>query len=751
MINMNSPAGNSPLDETDGLVGRPLDRVDGPLKVTGRAPFAYEYREAGVPAYAFLVEAGIAKGRLTALDVAAAEKAPGVIFVMTHKNAPKQGARGDNSAPQLVDDKILHHGQPIALVVAETFEQARAAAYLVKPSYESEKGSYDLAAAMPEAFVPKPNNGNPPDSRMGDTAAAFAAAPIKIDATYTTPPQSHAMMEPHATMAVWNGDAVTLYTANQMLPRGIASVSSTLQIPKEKVRLISRYIGGGFGAKLQVQADAILAALAARLVNRPVKLALTRPQVFHVTTHRTDTIQRLRLAAERDGSLTAIEHISWSNNTPGENFYETAANATRSIYAAPNRLTEHRLAALDLPVSSSMRAPGEAVGLLALECAMDELAVALKMDPIELRIRNEPAEDPEKKTPFSSRTLVPCMQKGAEMFGWGNRNSTPGQIRDGEWLVGMGMSAAIRGNPMLAAKASVSLTRDGVASVKTSMTDIGTGSYTILAQIAADMLGLPIDKVNVELGDSDFPEAPGSGGSFGANSAGAAVFDACATLRENILRQAGLPAEGAEFANGSVTANGKSVRLADLALSADLAADGAADPGDSRAKFSQYSFGAHFAEVGVNSVTGEIRLRRMLGVFTAGRVLNAKTARSQAIGGMTFGVGAALMEDLVIDERYGNFVNHDLAEYHVAVHADIPAIDAIFLPELDDRSSPMKSKGIGELGICGAGAAVANAVYNATGIRIRDYPLTLDKILNVWAANDKTQRRSSTGPVRRTG
>jgi xanthine dehydrogenase YagR molybdenum-binding subunit len=752
MINMNQPAADSPLDKGGGLLGRPLDRIDGPLKVTGRAPYAYEYREGGgAPAYAFLVEAGIAKGRLTALDTTAAEKAPGVLLVLTYKNAPKQGAKTESALPQLVDDQIVHHGQPIALAVAESFEQARAAARLVRPTYAAETGSYDLASAMAEAVTPKPRNDAHPDSRMGDVDAAFAAAAVKIEATYTTPPQSHAMMEPHATMAIWRDDGLTLYTANQMLPRGIATVAATLRMPKDKVRLVSRYVGGGFGAKLAVQADAILAALAARMVNRPVKLALTRQQVFHVTTHRTDTIQRLRLAAERDGTLTAIEHASWSNNTPGENFYETAANATRSIYAAPNRRTEHRLAALDLPVSASMRAPGEAVGLLALECAMDELAVALKMDPIELRIRNEPSEDPEMKVPFSTRTLIPCMRKGAEMFGWANRNPAPGAVRDGEWLVGMGMSAAIRGNPMLAAKASVALDGDGVATVRSSMTDIGTGSYTILAQIAADMLGLPIDKIRVELGDTNLPEAPGSGGSFGANSTGAAVFDACAILREKILRQADMPVEGAEFANGFVTAGGRSVRLADLAGSADLTADGAADPGDSRKKFSQHSFGAHFAEVGVNSVTGEIRLRRMLGVFSIGRILNAKTARSQAIGGMTFGVGAALTEAVVIDKRYGHFVNRDLAEYHVPVHADIPAIEAVFLPEFDDRSSPMKSKGIGELGICGAGACIANAVYNATGIRIRDYPLTLDKVLDVWAANDKSERRSSVNPAQRSG
>jgi xanthine dehydrogenase YagR molybdenum-binding subunit len=751
MISMNAPIGHTPLDEPGGLVGRPLDRTDGPLKATGRAPYAYEYRLDQKPAYAFLLEAGIAKGRLAALDTTAAERAPGVLLVLTHKNAPKQALKDDSAVPQLTDDAIMHHGQPIALVVADTFEEARAAARLLKPTYAPTEGRYDLAAGMTEGIVPKPRNGASPDTRRGDVDQAFAAAPVKIDVTYTTPPQTHAMMEPHATLAVWEGDALVLYTSNQVLPRSAAMVAKTLQIPIEKVRLISRYVGGGFGAKLQAHADVILAAMAAKIVARPVKLALTRQQVFHVTTHRTDTIQHIRLAANRDGRLTAIEHSSWSNNTPGENFYETAANATRSLYAAPNRATRHRLVPLDLPVSAAMRAPGEAVGLLALECAMDELAVALNIDPIELRILNEPNEDPETSKPFSTRALVPCMRRGAEMFGWAERNATPGRMRDGEWFVGLGMSAAIRGNPMVSAKACVALNRDGVATVTTSMTDIGTGTYTILGQIAADMLGLAMDKVRVELGDTDFPEAPGSGGSFGANSSGAAVYDACVNLREKLLAKGDLSPDGAVFSDGAIMSNGQTAKLADLARAGDLSADGAADPGDSRKYFNQQSYGAHFAEVGVNETTGEIRLRRMLGVFTAGRILNAKTARSQAIGGMTFGVGAALAEEAVIDKRYGYFVNHDLAEYHVMVHADVPSIDAVFLPELDDKSSPMKSKGIGELGICGAGAAVANAVYNATGIRIRDYPLTLDKVLNVWARLDKSDHRTSLSPVRGAG
>jgi xanthine dehydrogenase YagR molybdenum-binding subunit len=384
---------------------------------------------------------------------------------------------------------------------------------------------------------------------------------------------------------------------------------------------------------------------------------------------------------------------------------------------------------LDIPVASSMRAPGEAVGLLALECAMDELAENLKLDPIALRIRNEPAEDPEKHIPYSSRHLVACMQEGARRFGWDKRNSTPGQVRNGRWLVGMGMSAGTRGNPLRFSRANVRLDPDGIATVRMAMTDIGTGTYTILAQIAAEMLGLPIERVRVDLGDTIFPEAAGSGGSYGAASSGSALFEACEALREKLAGLAGMDPNTARFGDGHIATGERSVSLPEL-VGSGVEADGEIKPGRNNQDFSQQSYGAHFAEVGVDQDTGEVRLRRMLGVFAAGRVLNAKTARSQAIGGMVFGVGAALHEDLVLDPRFGHFVNHDLAEYHVPVHADIPAsLEAVFLPELDERSNPLKSKGIGELGICGAGAAIANAVYNACGARIRNYPITLDKVL----------------------
>ncbi|GJE60857.1 xanthine dehydrogenase family protein molybdopterin-binding subunit [Methylobacterium trifolii] len=741
-MEMNQPIGHTPLDgKPEGLLGRPIDRIEGRLKVTGQAPYAYETRELKNPAYGFIVTAGIAAGTIRSIDTQAARTAPGVIHVMTHENVPAQGEKKEQVWPQLAGREVRFYGQPVAFVVAETFEQARAAAGLVTLTYDVAKPKASLRAAMPETYKPKPAQTDP-DSALGDFEGAFSAAAVKLDVEYTTPAQIHAQMEPHATIASWEGDRVVLFTANQMLNRGQKSLASVLGLPPENVRLVSRYVGGGFGSKLQALPEATLAALASKVIRRPVKVALTRQQEFHVGTHRTDTIQRIRLGADKDGRLGAIAHESWSAAAEGDQFFETSANVTRSLYAAPNRITRHRIANLNTPIASAMRAPGEAVGQLAFECAMDELAEHLSLDPIELRVRNEPAEDPEKKVPFSVRQLVPCMREGARLFGW-DRRQAPASTREGQWMLGMGMSAAARLNPLMPSSAAIRLGPDGILTVRMAMTDIGTGTYTILAQIAGEMLGLPIERIRVELGDTAFPAASGSGGSFGAGSAGSALYVACDELRQTLLKAADLNPEGAVFADGRVASGNRSEALADLAGANGIEAKGEIKPGEMKQKYSQYSFGAHFAEVGVDADTGEIRLRRMLGVFTGGRILNAKTAHSQAIGGMTFGVGAALMEEAAIDPRYGSFVNHDLAEYHVPVHADIPAIDAVFLPELDDKANPLKSKGLGELGICGAGAAVANAVYNATGIRIREYPLTLDKVLKGFEEQEaRAQRRS---------
>lgn len=737
-MDMTSAAVRNPIDENrSGLIGKPMDRVDGRLKVTGKAPYAHEVQEApGNPACGFIVEATISKGRVADIDVSAAEKTPGVLLVMTHRNAPAQAPWGPldakdrfaRAAPQLSNDRVRHYGEAVAFVVAESFEIARSAAALIRIRYEPEPGEYELAAARGKAEKPKDDATQKADSSVGDFEGAFRSAPVQIDATYTTPCHIHAQMEPHAALAWWTGDQVTVHCSSQLLESARNALANTLRIPPSKVRIVSRYVGGGFGGKLPVYGDVMLSAMAARQLKRPVKTALTRQQMFHFTTHRSQTIQRLRLGATPDGRLVAIGHDSLSHSARFDDFYETASAQTRSLYAAPNRLTTHRVARLDLPVSDSTRAPGEAVGMLALEQAMDELAEKLQLDPIELRLRNEPVLDPEKNIPFSTRQLARCMREGAERFGWHRRNPLPGALRDGRWLVGMGFAAASRGNLLMDAKCAVSLDRRGVLTVRMAMTDIGTGSYTVLTQIAAEMLGLPVENVRMELGDSDFPQTPGSGGSWGAASAGSAVFDACAQLREQLARRLDAKPDAVAFSGGRATAGLRSETLGALAGTLGLHAEGQIGKGDMAKKFSQQAYGAHFAEVAVDMDTGEIRLRRMLGVFAAGRILNMKTAVSQATGAMIWGVGSALFEEAVIDPRYGSFVNHDLGEYHVPTHADIPVMEAVFLDEVDDKTNPLKIKGVGELGICGAGAAVANAVYNATGVRIRSYPLTLDKV-----------------------
>jgi xanthine dehydrogenase YagR molybdenum-binding subunit len=742
-MEMNEPAPPNAIDENrQGLIGRPLDRVDGAAKVTGTAAYAYEAKPCGEAAYGWIVEAAIGKGRVSALDTAAAERAPGVLLVLTHRNAPAQppySTQGEEerfarSWPQLDDDEIGHYGEPVAFVVAQTLEQARDAAALVRIDHAAAPGEYDLRANLGRAARPQDESKGEPDTAEGDFERGFAAAPVQLDLTYTTPYHIHAQMEPHATVAWWEGERVIVHCATQKTESAQKRVARTLQLPQEKVRILSRFIGGGFGGKLPVFADAILSAIAARQLQRPVKTALTRQQMFHLTTHRSATVQRLRLGAAADGRLLAIGHEAWSHAARGDDFFETAAKQTRSLYAAPDRMTQHRVVSLDLPLSDSCRAPGEAVGMLALECAMDELAHRLQLDPVELRLRNEPGEDPEKHVPYSTRQLVQCLRHGAERFGWSRRNPQPGQAREGRWLIGTGMAAATRSNMLQEARCKVRLEADGTLAAFMSMTDIGTGSYTVFTQIAGEMLGLPPERVRMELGDSDFPPTAGSGGSTGAASAGSALYEACEHLRRKLAQSAGIDPAQARFADGKIAGGGKTATLARLAGAEGIEAEGEVKPGSLAKQYSQQAYGAHFCEVAVDSDSGEVRVRRMLGVFAAGRLLNEKTARSQVLGGMIWGIGSALHEDGVIDARHGCFVNHDLAEYHVPAHADVPPIEVVFLPELDDKANPLKIKGVGELGISGAGAAIANAIFNATGVRVRDYPLTLDKILAGLAA-----------------
>lgn len=725
-MKFDTPATTNPIDQLK-VVGKPTDRIDGPLKVCGRAPYAYERHDA-IPdiAYGAVVGAAIAKGRIASMDVSRAKAAPGVLAVVTAENAGKLTKGRFNTANLLGGPEIQHYHQAVAVVVAQTFEQARAAANLVRVEYVRTKGDFDLKAVKEAAKKPDDPES---DSDVGDFDAAFAAAPVQLDETYTTPDHGHAMMEPHASIAAWKGDKLTIWTSNQMIAWGAGDVARTLGLKKENVRLVSPFIGGGFGGKLFVRADAIMAALGAKAAGRPVKVALTRPLMFNNTTHRPATLQRIRIGAERDGTITAIGHDSWSGDLPGGS-PETAPQQTRLLYAGKNRRIRTRLAVLDLPEGNAMRAPGEAPGMMALEVAIDELAEKLGLDPVELRIRNDTQVDPEKPgRPFSQRKLIECLRTGADRFGWSRRKATPGQVRDGRWLVGMGMAAAFRNNLVMKSAARVRLETTGVVTVETDMTDIGTGSYTIIAQTAAEMMGLPLERVNVRLGDSSFPVSAGSGGQWGANSATAGVYAACVKLRETVATRLGLDPAAAEFADGRVKVGNRSLALADAAAAGPITAEDVMEYGDLSKTHQQSTFGGHFVEVGVDVDTAEIRVRRMLAVCAAGRILNPKSARSQVIGAMVMGAGAALMEELVVDKRIGFFVNHDLAGYEVPVHADIPHQEVIFLDETDPMSSPMKAKGVGELGICGVGAAVANAVYNATGVRVRDYPVTLDKLL----------------------
>ncbi|PKA68566.1 xanthine dehydrogenase, molybdenum binding subunit apoprotein [Pseudomonas baetica] len=726
-MKFDTPATTNPIDQLK-VIGKPTDRIEGKLKTCGQAPYAYEQHDVVAnQAYGFMVGSAIAKGRIANIDLAQAKAAPGVLAIVTAANAGKLGKGKYNSAHLLAGPDIQHYHQAVALVVAETFEQARAAAQLIKVDYVTAKGEFDLASVRDQGVEQKEEL---PDVKHGDFATAFAAAPVQFDQTYTTPDQSHAMMEPHATLAAWQGDQLTLWTSNQMIAWSVSDIAETLGLPKEKVRLISPYIGGGFGGKLFIRADAILAALGARMANRPVKVALARPQMANNTTHRPATIQRIRMGATADGKLTAIAHEGWSGNLE-DGKVEVAAQPSQLLYAGANRLVTMRVAPLDLPEGNSMRAPGETPGLMALEIAMDEMAEQLNLDPVQFRILNDTQVDPVKtERPFSQRQLIECLQTGAEKFGWDKRNPQPGSRREGRWLIGMGVGAAIRNNLLLKSGARVRLERDGKITVETDMTDIGTGSYTIIAQTAAEMMGVPLEDVVVRLGDSNFPVSSGSGGQFGANCSTAGVYAACVKLRETVAGKLGMAAAEAEFVDGQVRAGGKSVPLRHAAENGVVQAEDSIEFADLAEQYQQSTFGAHFVEVAVDAATGEVRVRRMLAVCAAGRILNPKAARSQVIGAMTMGVGAALMEELAVDKQLGFFVNHDLAGYEVPVHADIPHQEVIFLDETDPISSPMKAKGVGELGICGVSAAVANAIYNATGARVREYPITLDKILS---------------------
>ncbi|WP_447894626.1 aldehyde oxidoreductase molybdenum-binding subunit PaoC [Vreelandella sp. GE22] len=721
-MDFNQPTDDNLFDRAR-LIGKPHKRIDGPLKVTGTAPYAYERHDvAKNPLVGYPMGSSIAKGRITHMDATAARNAEGVAAVITTLDIKELPRPESNVAKLFGGDTVEHYHQAIAVVVADTLEQARAAVSLIEVEYEETPGEFDLDDAW------KRLQDSDVVSHVGDVDAAFDSAEVTLDETYHTASQSHAMMEPHATIADWtDGKHMTLWTSNQMIEWTHQALATTFEMDPENIRLESPYIGGGFGGKLWLRVDAVLAALGSKETGRPVKVALPRSFIFNNATHRSGTVQRLRIAANKDGHITAFDHAAISHTLPGGSG-EDAVNQTRCFYAGENRRTAHHAIDMNLPESADMRAPGEASGLAVLEIAMDEMAEKLGMDPVEFRILNDTQvnpEEPEKR--YSDRHFVECLRKGAEAFGWASRNTTPGGQREGQWLIGQGVAGAYRGAPTLDSGARIRLS-EGRVIVETDMTDIGTGSYTIIAQTAAETMGLEMDDVDVRLGNSAYPTASGSGGQMGAASVTAGVYAACLALQGEINKRLGV--ESARFENGQVITDDKSVALRDVASGEEIVGEDTLHFGDFKDDLEIGTFAAHFVEVAVHAYTGETRLRRMLSVCDAGRILNPITARSQVLGGMTMSIGAALTESLTVDTARGFFANHDFAGYEIAVHADIPDQDVIFLDTQDGASAPLKAKGVGELGICGGAAAVANAMYNATGIRLRDYPLTLDRMLD---------------------
>ncbi|MFT6608365.1 MAG: xanthine dehydrogenase YagR molybdenum-binding subunit [Qipengyuania sp.] len=625
-----------------------------------------------------------------------------------------------NEAPQQSPQTVCYWGQPIALVVAETFEQARDAAKHLVVEYREEPGA-PLFPAEVEAEEQEDET-----VRQGDLAQAMSTAAHSVDVTYTTKGHASAAMEPHAAIAEWDGEKLTVHASLQMLNYNITELADSLGLEEDKVRLVSRFVGGGFGSKLGISEETVAASLAAMELERPVRVVMSRQQVFQCIMRRSETTQRLRLAADADGRLTGFGHEALVSNLPGETFAEPVLQSSHFLYGADNRELMLNVARIHLMTAGSVRAPGEAVGMPALEGAMDVLAEEVGIDPVELRLRNIPEDDPEEGLPFSSHKLAECLRQGAEAFGWDAGPRKPRMTREGEWWVGTGMASAARVHNVGEAKARVTLKPDGTALVETDMTDIGTGTYTILAQIAGEMLGLDTADVLVDLGDTRHPRGPGSGGSWGASSSGSAVYVACKALREELASRVGVAETELDLANGQVVGG---QTLVQLLGGEDLAQEGHYEPGAIEDDFTAAGFGAFFAQVRVNHYTGETRVDRMLGAFGFGRVLNRKTARSQCLGGITWSIGAALTEALEFDPRDGHLVNCDLAEYHVPVHRDVPDLEVIMVEERDPAASPIQAKGIGELGMCGGAAAIANAIYHASGARLFDYPMTPDRVL----------------------
>ena len=685
-------------------LGAPMRRIEGREKVTGAARYAVEHPADGV-LVGWPVQAPMPRGTVRSVD----EGLPGAVAVLWHGNALALQAPEDPELAVLQSPRISYRGQVIALVVAETLEAARAGAQALRVELEPEPG-HDAVLRFdhPEQYAPEEVNPSfPTDSVVGDVDAALAAASVTVDVTYETPAEFNHPMEPHATLARWEGGRLLVHDSTQ----GPSSVADDLAAlfglddPKA-VRVLAEHVGGGFGSKGSTRPNAVLAAMAARVTGRPVKVALPRQALFSMVGYRTPTLQRVQLGATPGGKLTAIAHDVVEQTSHLYEFAEQTATSTRHMYAAGDRRTTHRLVRLDLPTPRWMRAPGEAPGMFATEAAMDELALELGMDPVALRIANEPAVEPESGVPFTTRNLVGCLRAGAERFGWAGRDPRPGVRRDGRWLTGTGVASAIYPVNVMPTTGAVRLHPDGRWVASLAAADIGTGARTVLTQIVADAAGVPTDRVEVRLGDSDLAHASVAGGSSGTSSWGWALTRAVEQVQDKLADRAGVVPPGGLSGFGDI---------------ADVVAEREID--------GKHAFGAHFAEVRVDADTGEVRATRMLGVFAAGRILNPQTARSQLLGGMVMGLGMALMEGGVLDPRTGDWTNHDLAEYHVPVSADVVGFEAHWLEEDDPDATRTASKGIGELGIVGSPAALVNAVWHATGVRVRDLPVRPDKLL----------------------
>ncbi len=699
-------------------IGAPIDRVDGRLKVTGAARYAAEFPIANA-ASAVIFTSSIAKGSVTSIDASGALRAPGVLAVLTPFNAPKVSALAPGTGmrvPTVLQTTTVHYnGQPIGVVVADTFEHAMEGVRLVTVKYAAERPLLDMATAPknpPELVHPL---GGPRTVTRGDVDQGLRDAAVRVENLYTTPIENHNPMEVHNTVAVWEGDNLTLYTSTQ----GIFSVRNTVAkafgLGPDAVRVVSYFTGGGFGSKGGAWSHEILAAMSARVVARPVKLSLTRRQMFGPVGGRPHTVQTVALGARQDGTLTAIRHHSTSNTSTLEDWVEPATMQTRILYACPNCETEYDLVRINVGSPTFMRAPGESSGTFALESAMDELAYALSMDPVTLRLKNDADKDPESGKPWSSRSLRECYAVGAERFGWKARPSAPRSMRDGRWLVGWGTASATypaRRNP---AGTTARMAADGTVTIRAGSQEIGCGTYTVMSQIAADALGVPVDRVHMELGVTDMPENPASTGSVTAASTGSAVHEASLALRAKLEA---LTQPGESF-----------VAAIRRAGSQPVEATVSSKAGPEAQQYSMHSFGAVFTEARVDEELGIVRIPRVVTAHAVGKVLNEKTARSQIIGGVVWGIGMALEEETLIDPRTGRYTNADLAEYHVPVNADIGSIDVHFVEETDPYVNPIGVKGAGEIGITGVAASIANAVFHATGRRIRDLPIRVDRVM----------------------